>query len=217
LAGCASRSSSSVPDVQAKPVVDNSSSNTPPTTVDDSPIRRIDFKNFTFDWYPPDYDVPPSGKKIVLKDGEMHTNFSYGKEPREFYLIGAIYGDLTKDGQEEAVVVVGVINSGTARSGMVFVYIIIEDMPKRIGVYETGDRWDYGYNDADVVDGQLMIERYKPVIIEDKEGQFDMSQSKVYIRDYYNWNENRFKRVRTEEVPIGPDDSSPWVNRGKMN
>src|SRR5438445_8321866 len=84
-------------------------------------IRSVDFKNFSFDWYPRWADTPSIGRKIVLREGSMDTGFDYGKEPREFYLMDAepiSYGDLTGDGTEEAVLAVGIITSGTARGGV---------------------------------------------------------------------------------------------------
>src|SRR5260370_1062603 len=88
-------------------------------------IRDVDFKNFTFNWYPRDADTPPVGRKIVLTNGEMDTGW-VGEERRTFFLINQPikYGDLTGDGNEEAVVVLGTIISGMARPGVIFVYTI---------------------------------------------------------------------------------------------
>jgi hypothetical protein len=76
-------------------------------------IRSVDFKNFSFDWYPRWANTPSNGRKIVLGGGSMDTGFGYGKEPRKFFLIDepVEYGDLTRDGHEDAVVVLGVITS----------------------------------------------------------------------------------------------------------
>src|ERR1700738_158277 len=83
-------------------------------------IRDVDFKNFTFNWYPYWCDTPATGRKIILTDGRMETGFDYGKEPRTFYLIddGVKYGNLTRDGNDEAVVVLWIVTSGTARHGV---------------------------------------------------------------------------------------------------
>lgn len=179
----------------------------------DSPVRKIDFNNFTFDWYPAWADAPATGRKVMLRDGEMNLDFGYGKEPRKFFLIdeGIKYGDLTGDGNEEAVVVLGVITSGTARPNLVFVYTMSNERPKRLWVYETGDRWDYGYHAASITDGQLIVERYKPSIIEYRGQKHDMSSSDTYIRDYYKWGGSQFRRVQIETVPADPSDSAPWV------
>jgi hypothetical protein len=131
-------------------------------------IRSVDFKNFSFDWYPRWADTPSMGRNIVLRDGSMDTGFSYGKEPRKFYLMDAepiSYGDLTGDGNDEAVLAVGVITSGTARAGVVFVYTMSRGKPRRLLAVETGDRWDHGYHSASIRNGELIIERYKPTYL----------------------------------------------------
>jgi len=75
---------------------------------------------------------------------------------------GVKYGDLTGDGREEAVVVLWIVTSGTARDGVVFVYTLSTGRPKRLFAFETGDRWDYGYHNAFINNGELIVERYKP-------------------------------------------------------
>jgi hypothetical protein len=145
----------------------------------------------------------------------MEVELAPGKEPREFYFIEAKYGDLTKDGSEEAVVILGVITSGTARQTLVFVYGMSADIAKRLAVYETGDRWDYGYHNASIKDNQLVIERYKPSIIEYDGKKHDMSASDKFIRDYYKWDKTKFMKSKTEEVPADREDKNPWVSHDK--
>ena len=124
---------------------------------------------------------------------------------------GVRYGDLTDDSKEEAVVVLGVITSGTARANLIFIYTMLREKPVRLWVYETGDRSDYGYHAAAIKEGQLAIERYKPEIIEYQGQKHNMSRSDTYIRDYYKWTGVEFKKTKTEEIPIDPHDDNPWV------
>jgi len=175
------------------------------------PIAKVDFKNFTYEWYPPDADIPATGKRIILKDGTMDTGFGYGREPREFFLRELKYGDLTTDDKDEAVVVLQMISSGTARPSLVFVYTMSNDRPKMLWFYETGDRWDYGYHGALIKDGQLIIERYKPSFLEYQGQKHDMSASEAYIRDYYKWDGTHFGKMKTKEVPVDPADKNRWV------
>jgi hypothetical protein len=179
--------------------------------VRNDPIRQVDFRNFTYDWYPVDYDVPATGRKIVLKNGTMDTGFRYGKEPRQFFLREFKYGDLTSDGSEEAIVVLQIITSGTARPSLIFVYKMLSDGPRRLWVYQTGDRWDHGYHDASIRDGQLLIERYKPSVIKYQGQKHDMSASEAYIRDYYKWDGTSFRKIKTEETPVDPTDKNRWA------
>lgn len=203
---------------QAGPA-NNEISETSPASVNKSQdtgssgIRGIDFNDFTYDWYPAWADTPPNGRKIVLVDGKMDLDFSYGKEPREFFIIqdGITYGDLTGDNKDEAVVVMKVIGSGTARPNLIFVYTLSNKLPFLLWTYETGDRWDYGYHKVSVTGNRLLVERYKPQIIEYEGQKHNMSQSDSYIRDYYKWDGRNFTRVKTEEIPADPNDKSPWV------
>lgn len=183
----------------------------PTASAPDTPIRRVDFKNFTFDWYPDWADVPATGKKIILKDGAMDLDFDYGKEPRRFKLTQSSYADLTGDGEEEAVLVMATITSGSDRPYLVFVYTMAGERPRRLWVYETGDRSNYGYRAASVSDGQLLLELYKPKIVESQGKQHNLSQSDTFVRDYYKWDGATFAKIKREESPIGPDDSKPWV------
>lgn len=183
----------------------------PTAPAPDTPIRRVDFRNFTIDWYPDWADVPATGKKIILKDGSMNLDFDYGKEPRKFILSRVSYADLTGDGDEEAILVMSTITSGSDRPFLIFVYTLSGERPKRLWFYETGDRSNYGYRAASASDGQLLIELYKPKIVESQGQQHNLSQSDTLIRNYYKWDGATFVKIRTEEAPVGPDDSNPWV------
>jgi hypothetical protein len=178
-------------------------------------IRSVDFKNFSFDWYPRWANTPSNGRKIVLGGGSMDTGFGYGKEPRKFFLIDepVEYGDLTRDGHEDAVVVLGVITSGTSRPNVVLVYTIASGQPKRLWAYETGDRWDYGYHSASIRNGELIIERYKPFILVYHGQKHNMSSSNFYVRDHYKWNGARFQKLKTLVIPADANDRAPWARR----
>jgi hypothetical protein len=178
-------------------------------------IRDVDFKNFTFNWYPRDADTPRTGRKIILTNGQMDTGFGFGKEPRTFFLIDESikYGDLTRDGNDDAVVGLGIITSGTARPGAVFVYTMTRGKPTRLLTIETGDRWDHGYHDARIERGNLVIERYKPYFLIYRGEKHDMSSSAFYIRDYYKWKGGRFRKIKTETAPVDANDRAPWAHR----
>ena len=201
-----------VPNATKSREIAPSPSNSSPSSPN-SPIGKIDFTNFVYDWYPTWADAPATGRRIILKEGSMDLNFAYGKEPRKFSLIdnGVSFGDLTGDGTEEAVVVLNIITSGTARPHLIFVYRIAGGKPEMIWAYETGDRWDYGYHRAFIQNEELVIERYKPNIV-DYEGQkHEMSSSYAYVRDYYKWNGEGFSEIKTQKIRTDPGDKNPWV------
>lgn len=183
---------------------------------EDSSIRRVDFSNFTYDWYPAWADAPDSGKRIILNNGSMQLGVRYGKEPREFFLTegenyGVTYGDLTGDSKEEALVVLGMITSGTARANLIFIYTMLGGKPIRLWVYETGDRSDYGYHKAFIQEGRLLVEQYKPKIIEYQGQKHDTSSSDTYVRRSYKWNGKSFTETNMEELPVESTDNNPWV------
>ena len=141
----------------------------------------------------------------------MDLGYREGKEPWKFFLRDLKYGDLTDDNHEEAVIVLQMMTSGTARPSLVFVYSLLGNEPKRLWVYQTGDRWDYGYHDATVKDEQLLIETYKPSFVEYQGQKHDMPASEAYLRDYYKWDGNTLLKVNTEEIPVDPNDKNQWV------
>lgn len=177
----------------------------------EQPIRNIDFRNFTYDWYPSDYSVPETGKRIILQDGTMKLGVRVGKEPREFFLSEVVYGDLTQDGKEEALVVLGAITSGTSRQFSLLIYTLEANKPKLLWTLQTGDRWDYGLHSAQISENNLVVETYKPTIIEFDGRKHNLSSSASYIRDSYNWNGKNFVKGSTVEVPVARDDKQPWV------
>jgi hypothetical protein len=183
-------------------------------TVQNSAIRSIDFRNFTFDWYPTWADATPSGRRIILKAGEMDLGHRPGKEPFQFYLPENYveYGDLTGDGVEEAVVRIGIITSGTARPDLVFVYTLAGGKPKRLWVSETGNRADRGLHRVYIEEGYLLLEQYKPDTTIDRGKKITLPSSHQYTRTYLRWNGHSFTKIKAEDdIPLDPNDSSPWT------
>jgi hypothetical protein len=129
-----------------------------------------------------------------------------------FLLTDVKYGNLTGDAREEAIVTLRTITSGSARPAYVFVYAIVNESPKRLWTYESGDRAHWGLHDARPQGGYLVIEIYKPDTANDKGKVFELPTSHQYRREYYVWAEKSFKRTKTEDdVPIDPNDPSPWT------
>ncbi len=180
----------------------------------DNPIRKVDFRNFTYDHYPDWGDISIKGKKIILRNGEMDVDVSFTvNAPRGFWLADAEYGDVTGDEIEEAVVTLGIWSPGTARHHVVFVYGMLNNQPRKLWVYETGDRAWWGYRRAYVENGKLLVERYKPdTIISDGE-KIELNSSGYYTRDYYEWRRGNFKKIKTEEYPNDAESGKPYVRK----
>jgi hypothetical protein len=86
------------------------------------PIRKVDFKNFTYPWYPSDYTPPHGDRKITLRDGEMKVDAVKNIDRLRAGLPNVSYADLTGDGQEEAIVTVVTNFDPNGSVACIFVY-----------------------------------------------------------------------------------------------
>ena len=111
----------------AKNVVSSPTPQTTPSPPLNSSIRSVDFKNFT---YP---NINAKGT-FTLKDG-MEPN---AEEPRS--VIDVIYGDVTEDGNEDAIVVQSQSIRGSAIPYFVYVYGVEANKPKLLWWFFSGDR-----------------------------------------------------------------------------
>jgi hypothetical protein len=93
-----------------------------------SAIRSVDFTHLTYPNFP-DY-TDPSGRKrrpVTLKPGEGTPDYIN-------------FGDVTMDGIEEAIVVLGIENHGSAIPHYVYIFTIKNGHPKLIWDFETFPR-----------------------------------------------------------------------------
>jgi hypothetical protein len=117
-----------------------------PSPTPDTPIRRIDFSNFT---YPSEPIYSRSEKPFTLKDGEYEGRLRDGTaEPYGVSLVDSVYGDVTGDGTEEAMLVLFENVRGSAIPYYVYVYAIERDKPKFLWSFETGDRAQGAFRSA---------------------------------------------------------------------
>jgi hypothetical protein len=125
-------------------------------------IRDIDFKNFT-------YPKLPTGKcsrmsKVRVRDGKYGSfkNFSPRVVPRagcwQVSVGTVIYGDVTGDGREEAIVVLYAEMGGTESSDDVFIYSLRNGKPVLLWKFWTGDRADGGLVKLYAENGKLVVE-----------------------------------------------------------
>jgi len=177
-------------------------------------IREIDFRNFTYEWFPDWCDTSATAKRITLRRGLMNIRCGKDQDPAELSLTDMQYGELTADGSEEAVITLRIIMAGTARPHLILVYTLSDGQPKRLWIYETGDRAREGLHTVSVESGQLVIELYKPVAVPDDSRQMvELASSDRYTRNYYAWNGREFFKTKTEERPTDLSDTNPWVVR----
>ncbi len=185
----------------------------------DSPIRKLDFGNFVF-------PKLPSGKcskqKIALVNGRYDAPEDL--VPRKIpsvdcwsVALGLInYGDVTGDGEEDAIVTLYAELGGTEGSQDVYIYAFGVRRPKLLWKFATGDRADGGPRRIYAENGKLVIELYGigTAIGKKLYGTEDVGACcpNHYTRTKYRWIENHFRQDGKEEVLANPSGSSEIVN-----
>lgn len=173
----------------------------------DSPIRKIDFRNFT---YP---SIWTNDELFTLKDGR------HGVPPLTTSLIDAVYGDVTGDGGEEAMLVLSESVRGTAIPYYVYVYGIDRDQPKLLWSFDTGDRAQGGLRRVFAENGNLVVELYgKDTYLGGDifAGSPAACCASHYTRARYEWKDNHFQRIRQLEV-LATEGGAPYLKSVRNN
>lgn len=186
-------------DVSPSPTIStNQTLNVP---VPDSPIRKIDFKNFSF----PETD---SYTKFTLKNGEKLF------EPRKeegIILEDVEFSDLTGDGKEEAILWMSIQTGGSMIPNLVYIYTLKNGKPKFLWGFLSGDRAAGGLKKVYSEDGKLIVEFFGDTkFIENKnEFKFPSELSEVprglccpieFTQFYFKWNGKNFAAERSPEL-----------------
>jgi hypothetical protein len=165
-------------------------------------VRETDFANFRY----------PFGRaRWTLQDSLQEPVRENGIVREDGYLLDrVVYGDVTGDGREDALVVVGGITGGSAVPHYVFAYA---DGPRRLWAFETGDRAAGGLKDVYARDGMLVVElfgqdklptRPETLTADDGTGTPACCPTR-FTRSRYGWNGRRFELRGTPEVlPYDP-------------
>jgi hypothetical protein len=166
-------------------------------------IRAVDFRNFTYPWYPTGY-VPPHGKRTtILQDGKIIVEKDAKKNIENVYLslANVFYTELTGDDQEEAVVTISGVVTFNSGAGCVFIYTLRDERPKLLWKHEIGDRADGGLRSLRIENKNLVIEEYE-IKFDYSEGRYEdgtgLCCAKRYVRSYYSWNGKRFRKIKSD-------------------
>jgi hypothetical protein len=127
-------------------------------TRDQQSIRQTDFKNFT---YRPDcLGEDKSGKpeSVRARDGS-YQRWS-GDDQVYFEVLGTVYGDLTGDGKEEALVRTLCNTGGTGQFTDGIIFTLQQGRPVPVATLGIGDRADGGIHDVRIENGLLKVARY---------------------------------------------------------
>ena len=162
-------------------------------------IRAVDFANF-------EYPLAKHGD-IKLRDGKHAGNAKSDDYP--FSLSHLTYGDVTRDGSEEAIVVLFENVRGSAIPYYVFIYSMVDGSPKLLWSFETGDRADGGLRQVYADAGNLVIELYgKGTSVGGKlyTSEEGACCPKFFSRTRYQWDRDHF--VQDGDIQVSANPSS---------
>ncbi len=171
-----------------------------------SSIRSIDFKNYI---YPGstygEYDDYYPEQTFTLKNGKW-GDWSYGMT-----LVNVLYGDVTGDGVEEAILNFNQDTEGSAGQNSVYIYTIEERRPKLLWAFTSGDRSEGGLRKVYAKGGKLVVELYgKETRIEGSSATSSseftgMCCAKSITQTYYKWANGCFQQYGEQEVFPHPE------------
>ena len=164
-----------------------------PSSAPSYSIRSVDFSNFTYSWIA---DLGNPKKTFTLQNGELPpTRNERGLvDGMGVSLERVEYGDVTGDGQEEAIVVLSILTGGSATPHAIYVYGRGGDQTKLLWSGSTDDRADGGLQKVYAQNGELVLERFSPV---GKKGDCCPTR---FTRVRYEWRGHRFHQKGKEET-----------------
>jgi hypothetical protein len=162
-----------------------------PTPV--QPIRQVDFNNVAFPKYP---EYTDRGRKyLTLKPGDGGPAMLN-------------YGDVTGDGVEEALMMLGIESHGSAIPEIVYIFGLENGKQKVLWSFETGDRADGGFRNAYADHGDLVVELFgNDRIIGSNlyRGEEGLCCPSSFTRARYGWNGTKFRLKGPPEVLPNPN------------
>lgn len=173
-----------------------------------SPIRSVDFRNFD---YP---GLPGTPRTLKVRDGKRPpTRIDSIGRPLDISLSVAdvTYGDVTGDGDEDAIVDLSWETGGTAQLDLIYIYTMNKSKVRLLWAFEGGDRTDGGVKRVFAGDGGLVVELFgKDKIIGSDLYAPDgvhtgLCCPVLFTRTQYVWKGGRFRRLRSEVVPHKPE------------
>lgn len=118
-------------------------------------IRGVDFRNFTYEY---GLGEPET---ITVRDGEFAREMKDDPlNPLYFSIVDVVYGDVTRDGQDDAVVRTVISGGGSGQFSDAMIYTMRGGKPVAIGSLGVGDRANGGIHDARIENGRIVVERY---------------------------------------------------------
>lgn len=159
-------------------------------------IRAVDFKNFTYG-----EQCITGVKTLPVKNG-VYQQGSIDESKRndyvDFEITKVIYGDITGDGQDDAIVLTFCNTGGTGEFTDGLVYSLEKSALKFLGTLGVGDRANGGIYDVRIKNGNLEIDR------------FGQEESGACCPEYISTES--FKLKSNKFVPVGTASKHPFQN-----
>lgn len=175
----------------------NTSTENSETASNESPIAKVDFKNFS---YPLNMEaVDEKDKNLTLKDGKSEKS-----ENSNAAEIGKVqYADLTGDKVDEAIVDVILTGEKDSKSNMIYVYTLEDEKPKLLWNFETKSGEKIGLKTISADNGKLLVEMFGNAEFVD--GKWKMTESKEkaienFTKTEFKWDGEKFVLEGKPEV-----------------
>jgi hypothetical protein len=173
----------------------------------DHDIRNVDFGNHVYPWHPTrgwphalewqriseENHVEIVNRRWKEPDDSGTTSSNSGAPFVGLTLEEIVFGDLTGDSKDEAVVILRYDSGGTQYHHYVYVYRMEADSLKLLAWFRSGDRAANGLYRVVVRDHKLIVDLYDPA-----RQQGDCCSS-GFIRRQYRWSGSMFVKTGTIE------------------
>lgn len=162
-----------------------------------SDIRQVDFRNFTFS-----RSKDKEGAEVMqFRDGKY-----VGREGLNYSLMRFAYGDLTRDGEEEAVILLRGRNSPVSRTlDEVFIYTLKNGKAVLLTNFAGGQRGDYI---CSVLPSESAFKVESHLLILDQAVALEGDDGLIPTRYYtitYRWDGERMEEVQRSALKPLPE------------
>jgi hypothetical protein len=168
-----------------------------------SPIHSVDFANFS---YHGSIGLFPTAE-YPTKSFSLHNGKS-GDWRQGMTLVKVVYGDVTGDRVEEAIVTLAVNTDGSAAVNHVYIYTFKRNRPKFLWGFEGGDRAWGGLRQAYSQNGELVVELFgRGTQIEGQLGSTEpvgLCCPRSFTRTRYRWRYGQFRQHGKMEILPNP-------------
>jgi hypothetical protein len=177
-------------------------------------IRDVDFCNFTFkNVFGEGSHCIGAINQEVAKNGEVtviECEYTINQSPKSYNTFDyrfsvdksrIIYGDITDDNKEEAIIKAGCSAPGLWQDTHeeAYVYLLKDSEAIPIGIIDWGAKTMGGFKDISIKDNKIYVERYE------NENFFDNPDKPTYInKQIYKWDGKKLGVVSEKKLNIPP-------------